>query len=195
MSELSYSASNAREQAKAYVASLRKALGSRDAMEVLAETPAALRRAVFGLTSTQDGTPERPGKWSVRQVVQHLADSELVGAFRFRMILAHDAPELPGYDQDLWASRLHYEACEMATALDDFATLRRANVRLLRRATPADLARVMRHAERGDESLGETVPLYAGHDLVHLAQIRRIRAAIGAPAADCGVSALGSPPI
>ena len=184
MSELSYNAANAREQAKDYVASILKALGSRDPMEVLASTPEALRRAVSGLTREQDGTPERAGKWSVRQVVQHLADSELVGAFRFRMILAHDAPELPGYDQDLWAARLRYEDSDIATALDDFGTLRRANVRLLRRATPADLARVMRHAERGDESLGQTYPLYAGHDLVHLAQIRRIRAAIGAPAAD-----------
>jgi hypothetical protein len=120
----------------------------------------------------------------VRQVVQHLADSELVGAFRFRMILAHDAPELPGYDQDLWATRLRYEDSEIATAVDDFATLRAGNLRLLQRAAPADLARVMRHAERGDESLGQTYPLYAGHDLVHLAQIRRIRAAIGAPAPD-----------
>jgi hypothetical protein len=184
MSELSYSAATAREQAKAYVARIREALGSRDPLEVLAETPDALRRAVSGLTPAQDGTPERPGKWSVRHVVQHLSDSELVGAFRFRMILAHDAPELPGYDQDLWATRLRYEDADLATALDDFTALRRANVRLLRRATPADLARVMRHAERGDESLGETFPLYAGHDLVHLAQIRRIRAAIGAPAAE-----------
>src|SRR5512140_686475 len=156
MSELSYSTSTAREQAKAYVASILKALGSRDAMEVLAETPATLRRAVSGLTASQDGAPERAGKWSVRQVVQHLSDSELVGAFRFRMILAHDAPELPGYDQDLWATRLHYETCDLETSLGDFATLRNANLRLLRRATPADLARVMRHAERGDESLGAT---------------------------------------
>ena len=182
MSELSYSASNAREQAKAYVASILKALGSRDALEVLAETPAALRLAVSGLTASQDGAPERAGKWSVRHVVQHLADSELVGAFRFRMILAHDAPELPGYDQDLWAARLGYGDSDVATALADFAALRQANLRLFRRATPADLERVMHHAERGDESLGQTIPLYAGHDLVHLAQIRRIRAAIGAPA-------------
>ena len=184
MSELSYSASNAREQARAYVASILKALGSRDAMEVLAETPAALRRAVAGLSPSQDGAPERAGKWSVRHVVQHLADSELVGAFRFRMILAHDAPELPGYDQDLWAARLRYEDSDVATALGDFTTLRQANLRLFRRATPADLARVMHHAERGDESLGQTIPMYAGHDLVHLAQIRRIRTAIGAPAAE-----------
>ena len=182
MSELSYSTSTAREQAKEYVASILKALGSRDAMEVLAETPATLRRAVSGLTASEDGAPERAGKWSVRQVVQHLADSELVGAFRFRMILAHDAPELPGYDQDLWAARLHYEESDLATALGDFETLRQANLRLFRSATPADLARVMRHAARGDESIAQTIPLYAGHDLVHLAQIRRIRAAIGAPA-------------
>src|SRR5450631_4345234 len=178
MSELSYSAANAREQAKAYVASILKALGSRDAMEVLAETPAALRRVISGLIAPQDGTPERAGKWAVRHVVQHLADSELVGAFRFRMILAHDAPELPGYDQDLWATRLRYEDSDLQVALDDFQTLRRANLRLVRRAAPADLARVMHHVERGDESLQETIPLYAGHDLVHLAQIRRIRAAI-----------------
>jgi len=182
MSELSYSASNAREQAKTYVASILKALGSRDALEVLAETPAALRRDVSGLTASQDGTPERAGKWSIRHVVQHLADSELVGAFRFRMILAHDAPELPGYDQDLWAARLGYGDSDVVTALGDFTTLRQANLRLFRRATPADLERVMHHVERGDESLGQTIPLYAGHDLVHLAQIRRIRAAIGAPA-------------
>ena len=68
-------------------------------------------------TRQQDAIPERPGKWSVRQVVQHLADSDLVGAFRFRMVLAHDAPELPGYDQDVWAQRLGYQESEVSSAL------------------------------------------------------------------------------
>jgi hypothetical protein len=183
MSELSYSASNAAGQAQAYISALFRALGSRDPLEVLAEMPIALRQAVAGLTPVQDATPERPGKWSVRQVVQHLADSDLVGGFRFRMILAHDAPELPGYDQDLWAERLHYQESDLETALQEFATLRNANLRLLRRATPGDLRRVMRHSERGDEPLSQLLPMHAGHDLVHLAQIRRIRQAIGAPAA------------
>ncbi|HEV8268690.1 MAG TPA: DinB family protein, partial [Thermoanaerobaculia bacterium] len=159
------------------------ALGTRDPFEVLEGTPEAVADAVAGLSEVMEGTREDEGKWSVRHVVQHLADSELVGAFRFRMILAHDAPELPGYDQDLWATRLRYEESDVATALADFTTLRRANLRLLRRATPEDLSRVMHHAERGDESLAETIPLYAGHDLVHLAQIRRIRQAIGEPVA------------
>lgn len=182
MSELSNPASAAADQAKAYVASLFNALGARDALEVLAETPETLRQAVAGLSVSQEAQPERPGKWSVRQVAQHLTDSELVGAFRFRMILAHDAPSIPGYDQDLWAERLGYKEVDLETALQEFATLRRANLRLFRRATPADLGRVMRHMERGEEPLGQMIPMYAGHDLVHLAQIRRIRAAIGAGA-------------
>ena len=183
MSELAYSASNAVAQAGAYTAALLQTLGSRDPMEVLAETPAALRQAVAGLTTEQDGTPERPGKWSVRQVVQHLADSELVGAFRFRMVLAHDSPELPGYDQDLWAQRLGYQDADLATSLQDFAMLRQLNLRLLRRATPEDMQRVMRHAERGDEPLSRMIQLYAAHDLVHLRQIARIRQALGAATA------------
>jgi len=185
MSNLSNSASTAaaQDQVQAYIASILQALGSRDPIEVLAETPDKLRQAVAGLIPQQEGTPEKPGKWSVRQVVQHLADSELVGGFRFRMVIAHDALELPAYDQDLWAERLGYQESNLATALDEFTMLRHANLRLFRRATPEDMQRVMRHSERGDESLSHLIRLYAGHDLVHLAQLRRIRQAIGAPAA------------
>jgi hypothetical protein len=96
-------------------------------------------------------------------------------------VLAHGTPELPGYDQDLWADRLAYKDSDLATALDDFEYLRRLNLRVLRRATPEDLQQcVMRHAERGDEPLGHMIKLYAGHDVVHLRQIARIRQAIGA---------------
>lgn len=180
---LSSATATAIDPIQAYVDSLFQALGTREPLEVLAETPAALRRAVAGLTPQQEGTPEKPGKWSVRQVVQHLADSELVGGFRFRMVLAHEGPELPAYDQDLWAERLRYAEADLSAALEDFALLRALNLRVLRRATPDDLRRVMRHAERGDEPLSRMIALYAGHDLKHRAQIRRIRQAIGAPAA------------
>ncbi len=180
MSILSNRFENAAAEAEEYVAMLRDALASRDPMEELGSMPEALARAVAGLTPEQEGTPEAPGKWSIRQVVQHLADSELVGGFRFRMVLAHEAPELPGYDQDRWAERLHYDEADLSTALSDFAVLRRANLRHLRRATPEDLQRVMRHSERGDEPLERMIWMYAGHDQVHLRQIARIRQAIGA---------------
>jgi hypothetical protein len=164
----------------AYVASLFAALGSRDPIEVMREGPSSFKAAIGGMTTAQLATPERAGKWSVLQVIQHLADAELVGGFRFRMVLAHDRPELPGYDQDLWAERLRYSESNIETALEEFSTLRRSNVRLLERATSSDRQRTMSHSERGDESLDKLIHMYAGHDLVHLRQIARIRAAIGA---------------
>jgi hypothetical protein len=121
---------------------------------------------------------QAPGKWSIRDVVQHLADSELVGGFRLRMVLAHDRPPLMGYDQDLWASRLRYHDVDVRDALEQFTALRRANVRLWQHLSPTDLIRVGIHGERGEESLEHMRRLYAGHDLLHLRQLERIRASL-----------------
>ena len=165
-------------QVDAYVASLFEALGSRDALETLAATPRALAEAVAGLTSKQEGTPEAPGKWSVRQVVQHLADSELVTGFRYRMVLAHEAPLLPGYDQDLWATRLHYDRTTAEENLGRFTALRRANIHLFAGATEEERQRVGLHGERGEESVDRLCRLVAGHDRAHLRQLTRIRAAV-----------------
>jgi hypothetical protein len=124
--------------------------------------------------------PERPGKWSMGQVVQHLADAELVGGFRYRMILAHDRPPIPAYDQDRWAERLRYAESDVEEALAQFTALRAANLRVLERTSAAERRRVGVHAERGEESLEHTMRMYAGHDLVHLRQLARIRAAVTA---------------
>ena len=182
MSVFTNSASRSIEQAHEYTAAILDLLGAQNPMDVLPCTADAVRNATANLTEAQLSQPESPAKWSLRQVVQHLADSELVGGFRFRMVLAHESPELPGYDQDLWAQRLSYQDADIATSLQEFSMLRQMNLRLLRRATPEDMRRVMRHAERGDERLSHMIKLYAAHDLVHLKQIARIRQAIGAPA-------------
>jgi hypothetical protein len=96
-----------------------------------------------------------------------------------RLILAQDRPPLTGYDQDLWADRLHYADADPAHALDTLRVLRRGNLALIERATPEDLARVGVHAERGEESAGYLIGLYAGHDLLHLRQLERIRETVG----------------
>lgn len=180
MTPASPSAPDPVTQVDAYVASLLSALGSRDPLDVMAETPAAIRRLTGGIDRTKLATPEAAEKWSLVHVVQHLADSEIVGAFRFRMTLAHKHPPIPGYDQDLWASRLRYHQADLGSALDQFTSLRMANIRLLKATTPEERQRFGIHAERGEESIEKMMRMYAGHDLVHLRQMARIKTAVGA---------------
>jgi uncharacterized damage-inducible protein DinB len=175
MSVFSNPASRSLEDAKAYTSAVLGLLGERDPGMVLQDTPGALRKAISGLSESQLATPEMAGKWSIRQVVRHLADSDLVWGYRLRLVLSQDRPPLTGYDQDRWAERLHYDEADAATALEEFSLLRRGNLKLLDRATPDDLKRVGVHAERGEESVEHMIRLYAGHDLLHLRQIDRIR--------------------
>ena len=178
MSVFTNPASRAPQDAAAYVAAVLDLVGDRDPLAILRATPEALRRAIDGVTLRQLRQPERPGKWSIVQVLRHLADAEVVWAWRMRLILAQDRPVLTGYDQDLWADRLGYADADPAESLEEFTVIRRGNLRLLERATPEDLRRVGMHAERGEESVEHLQRLFAGHDLLHLRQVDRIRAAV-----------------
>jgi uncharacterized damage-inducible protein DinB len=168
-------ASASKAQAAEYIAAVLGLLGDRDPFQVLHATPGALVDVVDALPAEVLARPEHEGRWSIRHLAQHLADSELVWGWRVRLVLAHDRPALTGYDQDRWADRLHYERADAARATREFAMLRAANLRLLEAAAPGDLDRVGVHAERGEESLTHMVRLYAGHDLLHLNQLERIR--------------------
>lgn len=179
MSVFTNSAARSGEESQAYVKALMELLGHRDPLEVLHGTEPALRERVADLTNANTGHAEAPGKWSIRQVIQHLADSDLVWGWRVRMVLAQDRPPLTGYDQDRWAERLRYQDARVTDALDEFGVLRRSNLRLIERAAPEDLKRVGLHAERGEESVAHMIKLYAGHDLLHLRQIDRIRTTLG----------------
>lgn len=180
MSVFTNPSSGAAEQATAYVSAILGLLGSQDPTSVLRQTPAALARAVDGMAAAKLKQPEKPGKWSIGQALQHLCDSEVVWAWRMRLILAQDRPTITGYDQDQWANNLHYDESDPAESLETFGVLRRANLRLIARASPQDLERVGVHAERGEESVAHLRKLYAGHDLMHLQQIARIRQAVEA---------------
>jgi hypothetical protein len=168
------------EQAREYTAAILGLLGDRDPLYVLRTTPQALREAVAALSLDRLSTPEAPGKWSIRHVVRHLADSEIVWGWRLRLVLAQDRPPITGYDQDAWADRLQYGEAPIDEALDEFSALRRTHVRLVSTLDESDRMRVGVHAERGEESVSHMIKMYAGHDLLHLRQIDRIRAAFGA---------------
>lgn len=161
-----------------YVRALLELLGDRDPMALLPETPAKVAEAVRGLDEATLRKPEAEGKWSVLHVVQHLADSEIVSSVRYRMMIAHDTPAIQGYDQDLFAQRMHYENADLEEALETFRVLRRANVRLLTSLTPEERKRGGMHSERGFEDVEKLMRLLAAHDLVHLNQIARIAGAV-----------------
>jgi len=162
-----------------YAQGLLNRLGDRDPLAVLGNLGPALRDFFDGLPDDAIRKPEAPGKWSMIEVANHLADSDLVVGFRIRMILAHDRPEIRAYDQDLWANRLGYREARLDDVLDQLEALRDANLRIAQRLSPEELGRFGVHSERGGESLGYLLRLAAGHDLVHLDQLARIRRAVG----------------
>lgn len=166
--------------ALAYTTSLLNLLGERDPVETLRSLAPAVRAETDGLTDEQLRTPEAPGKWSVLQIVQHLADTELVYGYRLRNVLAADEPEIAAYDQDAWCDRLRYNDEDLAEALGELDVLRRRNLRLLERLREDEWERAGQHTERGRESVRQMVRLLAAHDLVHLQQIERVKRASGA---------------
>lgn len=174
MSDLTNPADGAAEHAPRYIRAVLDLLGDRDPMEVLRETPILLASSLARATPAEIARPEAPGKWSVGQVIAHLADSELVWGYRLRRVLAEDRPVLQGYDQDLWADRLDYPDADPKESLERFAVLRKSHLDLLTRFLPGANDRAGVHPERGEETVGHLIGLYAGHDLAHLRQIARI---------------------
>jgi hypothetical protein len=165
---------------KAYQDHLLSLLGDDDPGEVQAGTAERWRALV---AAAGPSGHERPAEreWSVIGCLGHAVDAEIVSTARYRWILAHDEPPLIGYDQDLWADRLHAGTREDPDELLAlFEPLRVANVALWERSSEDDRARVGIHAERGPESFELLFRMIAGHDRFHQAQARRALDAVTA---------------
>jgi len=154
-------------------------LGDQDPLLIQESQIAWLVAETYGLLDADLRRPEKPGKWSIIQVVHHLADSELIYGYRLRMILTHDTPEIQGYDQDLWANGLKYNEANLNEALDQLRVLRAANLRIARSLSPAQMQRFGIHSERGNESVDRLIKMMGGHDILHRNQIKRIKNAHG----------------
>jgi DinB superfamily len=117
------------------------------------------------------------GKWSVRQIVCHLADTEAVGVMRFRQLLAEENPSLAAWDQEAWASRLDYDKRKISQALEIFRVLRFSNYELLKELPGEAYARAGVHTKRGPMSLLDVLRIYANHVESHVKQLHAARAA------------------
>jgi hypothetical protein len=155
-------------------------LGERDPLDLQRAAPERVARLVAGRDEATLAARPPSGGWSVRDVLAHFADGEVVLGFRERMIAAMDRPPLPGFDQELFVERLAPGRRSAAELVEVFRAVRAANVALLERLPREAFARAGMHSERGEESLGRMVRIYAGHDLVHEAQIARVLRELGA---------------
>lgn len=172
-------ASEAKAAADQYVRSLLEVLGDRDPLQVQGELAAAIEALVAGLDDARLRRAEAPGKWSIIEVVQHLADTEIVYGYRIRKVLANPGAAISGYDQDAWARSLRYRDASLEQALAQIRALRACNISLMRSLSEEEWRREGIHSERGAESVRQIAKLVAAHDLVHRAQIGRIKAALG----------------
>jgi uncharacterized damage-inducible protein DinB len=148
-----------------------KFLGAGDARVVIAMTPGLVNQAISAMTPEQIDAPISEGKWSPREIVAHLADCELVFAFRLRQTLAMPSPVIQPFDQDDWAKQ--YAVYDIASALAMFHAAREWNVKLIGGLSEADWQREMTHPERGTMTFQTVVETMAGHDINHLEQLHK----------------------
>jgi hypothetical protein len=153
-----------------------KFLGRRDPVAVAAATPAKIVSLIRGLTPRQLAQTPAPGKWSIQEIISHLADTEMVMSCRSRWIAFEEHPTLVPFDQEKWAAGRTREKEPLAETLERFRVLRRSQLRLFRRASKDDFQRTGFHPERGVVTLRVQLETLAGHDLNHLAQIQRLAA-------------------
>jgi hypothetical protein len=138
----------------------------------------AVAEALLRITPAELDARPGEGRWSAREVVHHLADSEMSGALRLRLILAEDRPTIQGYDQDEFARRLHYDRPHEAS-LELFRYARETTAELLEMMSPSDWIREATHTTAGAFGAERWLQIYAPHAHKHARQIREAREAAG----------------
>ena len=180
MSVFTNQKSAAKIHAFRYTEAVIELLGERDPIQVMSGQVAWLKKTIKGVDAETLRTRESPRKWSVLEVLGHLSDTELVYRYRLRLIVAEPGCRIVGYDQDAWAKRLRYQEETAPHLLKEIAVLRGATLRWIATLSDVELDRAGQHDERGEESVRHLIRMVAGHDLLHRAQIERIRATVTA---------------
>ncbi len=155
-----------------YIERILNTLGNHDPIEVLSTTPGQLERILELCSEANLERSYASGKWSTRQILAHLADTEILMAYRLRQALADPAHVVQPVDENLWAKR--YSSLGAVLAVQSFVGLRSWNLAFIRSFDLQDWLTEVEHPERGPESVDLMVRFMAGHDLNHLAQLERI---------------------
>jgi hypothetical protein len=162
------------ETAQEYKKRFAEYVEGKDVIAMQREAPQTLARLIAGVAQSELIRRPGPGKWSVTEIVAHLAEDELASSWRYRQMLQYENPGLPGFDQDLWAKLGEYAGWNLEEALAMFRLLREANLRLFARLTERQWERGGVHAERGKRTVRDLCRHMAAHDINHIEQVRRI---------------------
>jgi DinB superfamily len=149
-----------------------KFLDDRPLEAILSATSHEIANKLQMIGPDRSGESPAPGKWSPAEIVCHLADCEIAFAFRLRQTLAEDHHVMQPFDQDKWATP--YQGIAAKDALAAFTAIRNWNLKLIAKALPGSASRPVTHPERGTMTFQTIVETMAGHDLNHLAQLKRI---------------------
>jgi hypothetical protein len=147
-------------------------LDGRPIETILTATHGVIASLLSTIGEEKWGVSPAAGKWPPAEILCHLADCEIAFGFRLRQTLAENGPTLEPFDQDKWAAT--YSGVPATVALDAFTALRKWNLRLIGSVRPEAANRPAVHPERGALTFQTIVETMAGHDLNHLAQLRRI---------------------
>ena len=162
------------ETAQEYKQRIFGYLAENDPLKVQLATSKKLGRLISRASASKLRKQPAPGKWSISEILAHLADTEVVVSYRLRAILGAPGTPIQAFDQDKWAKAMSYDKSNPRRSLERFAALRKANLDLLKSLSPAQWKYHGMHAERGEESIETIAKLSAGHDLNHLRQIEKI---------------------
>ncbi len=157
-----------------YAARIASYVEGKDSLSIQHQSYQTLARLVEGVPEEALVGQCSPGKWSVREILAHLAEAEIVSTWRYRQMIEQNGVALTAFDQDEWARLGDFGATDVRESLEIFRLLRQNNLRMFARLTHEEWQRFGRHSERGKMTLEDLVRQMAGHDLNHIQQVRQI---------------------
>ena len=168
------------ETAQQYIARILGHVEGRDALKVQAATAPKLKKLIQDLSPKDQKWQPAPGKWSIAEIVAHLADAEIVASWRLRSVIGENGTAIQAFDQNSWAAAFQYGKRDAKKSVEVFRVLRENNLEMLKGIPRERWENYGMHQERGKESVAHLVRMFAGHDTNHILQVEGIVAQLKA---------------
>jgi hypothetical protein len=163
-----------KETAQQYIGRVTGYVEGKKPLTVQAATADKLARLIKGVQASKLKKRPAPDKWSVAEILAHLADTEIVAGWRMRLILGSPGTPILGFDQDAWVEAAHYSKRDPRKSLEQFRAFREANLSLMKSLKAEQWQHHGVHSERGVETIEHISRMFAGHDVNHIKQIEEI---------------------